>query len=395
MIVVLDANVLIHDTAFKKDVWAQLAEAITGGTIKVVVPTYVVDEVIAHYSRLRRESITSISATSRKLSPTAKALLDPVFRQINTEIEDFTGSYSARIRSLGFTVVGVPAVEHDELVHRAIERIRPFNGSGSGYRDALHWFAMLELMDEDPDEDFVFVSDDLSAFQKEGSKNDLNLEIHPELQEDVNGRLSDGSFMWLRKVDDLAIPGYFTGEPFEPSIDETEFSRFLLETLPDWTFEDLGLEVADLDVEFADSASLNAVMSADVLSVEGRRVTLTRKDEFRLVASIRAKFDVYWLDEATETMMNDRVSHDFRIRATITGRDSLEELDSLDDVSPIEQPRRADALLNLRDMVEVIQHINKTRAAESQSVVQGIVDIFSQVAALNQKAEKTDDVAFG
>ncbi|WP_141381296.1 hypothetical protein [Microbacterium lacticum] len=53
MLVILDANVIVSDPLLRGSIWPQLADAISGGRVEVLVPRLALEEAIAAYQRLR------------------------------------------------------------------------------------------------------------------------------------------------------------------------------------------------------------------------------------------------------------------------------------------------------------------------------------------------------
>jgi len=72
-------------------------------------------------------------------------------------VKAYKDSSDALLRDLKARIVPFPKVGHAELVQRALAPIKPFVESGRGYRDALIWYTILELL-QATTSDLVFVS---------------------------------------------------------------------------------------------------------------------------------------------------------------------------------------------------------------------------------------------
>jgi hypothetical protein len=94
-------------------------------------------------------------------------------------------------------VTPYPATSHELLVRRAIERRRPFDDEGGGYRDSLVWETILALLQED-ESPIWLVSADGKAFW-EGKPGGLAY----DLQEDLRARNLAGAVVLFRTVKEL------------------------------------------------------------------------------------------------------------------------------------------------------------------------------------------------
>jgi PIN domain len=83
------------------------------------------------------------------------------------------------LKEAGATILPMPEVSHAELVERAVSRRQPFAPNGSGYRDALVWHSILELV-KGSDDPVVLISNDRAAFT-EKTANDKPKSDKPKL----------------------------------------------------------------------------------------------------------------------------------------------------------------------------------------------------------------------
>jgi hypothetical protein len=80
-------------------------------------------------------------------------------------------------------ILEYPGVGHEELVGRDLHSIKPFAASGKGYRDALIWFSIVELL-QVGNESVVFIT---------GNSNDWwestkECRLHPQLRAELEDR---------------------------------------------------------------------------------------------------------------------------------------------------------------------------------------------------------------
>jgi hypothetical protein len=82
-------------------------------------------------------------------------------------VEAWADAYEAStfLQDAGVVIRPTPTVSHDVLAQRAIDRTRPFNEHGGGYRDTLHWYTVLDVIAID------WAGDDAT----DGSKEELDV----------------------------------------------------------------------------------------------------------------------------------------------------------------------------------------------------------------------------
>ncbi|MEJ1088202.1 PIN domain-containing protein [Microbacterium sp. Mu-80] len=215
MIVILDANVLVSDPLLRGSIWPQLTDAISGGRVEVFLPRLAREEAVATYRRLREAKAVEIQAVDRRASLDVQKHLERAVATARKEAKKYPRLLSKALQEVGVTVLEAPQVSHEDVARRAIDRRRPFDDAGSGYRDALHWLSVLEVVDDRfEDSNIVFVSADRRAFGASGKSSDT---LHPHLVEELEEREArEPWFRWLQHLHQLAVPGVFHDE-IEPA----------------------------------------------------------------------------------------------------------------------------------------------------------------------------------
>ncbi|WP_127792578.1 PIN domain-containing protein [Agromyces sp. LHK192] len=140
-------TIVLDATEVRRD-WMQvgltaqlLSHAIWQTLVTVVVPRSVLREVAGNYERERdalARDLEKLNSSRRRLGLT------------ELSASDSKDSYESYLESrfdevLGFDVAEWPAVSHEELVNRAVNRVPPFDHKGGGYRDSLVWASVVEL----------------------------------------------------------------------------------------------------------------------------------------------------------------------------------------------------------------------------------------------------------
>lgn len=148
---------------------------------KLAVPELVVEEVVSKFAKTMNDEVRAarrnLGKLSRLLTRPAPSFIDEIDHE--NEVESFRKSLSLQLTEAKCNILDYPKVPHSELVSRAIARKRPFDKSGSGYRDTLVWKSVLELA-ADSSEGIVLISPDGDFLDNEG-------QIHSDLVEELEG----------------------------------------------------------------------------------------------------------------------------------------------------------------------------------------------------------------
>ena len=98
-------------------------------------------------------------------------------------VEEETAAWATWAREqlarLGINVLPLPSPSHEALLRRDLERRKPFDNDGKGYRDALIWESVVTAAKEAPTSTVVFITQNVSDFVQCG-------ELHPHLLEDCS-----------------------------------------------------------------------------------------------------------------------------------------------------------------------------------------------------------------
>ena len=182
--IVLDTSALLRDRWLRFVNDPMINESVRTGTIRFAVPDIVVREFGAHCMGVADAACSAL----RKALPRASHEL---------AINQFRAHGSAAnamelFTSLGFQVLPVPAVSHDELLRRLFDKRKPFRvGDGPsgcsdlGYRDSLIWHTVLELLQRDPGEVWFITNNERDFYSSNGKRDRLLL--HEDLVEDLRG----------------------------------------------------------------------------------------------------------------------------------------------------------------------------------------------------------------
>jgi hypothetical protein len=178
---VVDANTLSSDHYLGGPSFTVIANEIADGHLEVIVSEVAVIETVGNY----RRSIGDAHTHLEKFSAKCKRLLPETSKveALDTYLDDLAEAYEETLRrtldELGARIEPIPDVDHVELVERAVQRRRPYDSSGNGYRDTLIWKTILVVAEEG--DDIVFVTNDNDfTIEEAGAR-----KLHPHLVEDL------------------------------------------------------------------------------------------------------------------------------------------------------------------------------------------------------------------
>ena len=147
MHIVLDANVIISGNYWTSRRIQELVSAAGVLGYQIHVPHVALDETIGKYSRDVADGIRSLKSALDQLSRLLRRELELPSRELDPqEISNaFRNSLIDQFSASNVNLLNYPTISHEQMVERATSRIRPFDEHGSGYRDTLVWFTVLEL----------------------------------------------------------------------------------------------------------------------------------------------------------------------------------------------------------------------------------------------------------
>lgn len=233
MIVIIDANVIVSNPHLRGSLWEQVSEAVAGGRLEVLMPQFAFNEAIAVYQRRRAAKKIEIQSSARHTSQAVGLILKQAQELVDREAEDYPDLLKETLRRAGVQLLDPPRVGHEALVAKATSRRRPFDDSGTGYRDALHWATVLEVVEARYEaSDIVFVSADRKAF---GATGNDSRALHAHLLEDL--KVYDAKppyFRWLRSLEEFTVPGVFEDElKYQITLTPGEVAGFVWSSLWD------------------------------------------------------------------------------------------------------------------------------------------------------------------
>ena len=165
MKIVLDTNVLVADYRMSGNAFRIFFEGTQRTEVKVYIPQIVIDELLVNF----QEQVDLLLNDIDKLRRKAKRLTDLLDESLVTRYssraitQEYQKSLLQVLKEKGITILPYPNVPHEKIVRRDLQRRRPFNRNGAGYRDALIWEAILSLLKEQKGQ-ILFVTNNSKDF---------------------------------------------------------------------------------------------------------------------------------------------------------------------------------------------------------------------------------------
>src|SRR5208283_2853047 len=157
--------------------------AIANGILELIVPQIVVEEVKNKYREELLKAERNLTETLVKQNTLLAADEQRALKQLKIDrvVTDFGDRLDNRLAELRARRPVYTDVPHQDLVQRDLDRRRPFQESGRGYRDALLWETLLRQTD--PKKPIFFVTKNSKDFC-EGD----GLKLHNHLASDLGAR---------------------------------------------------------------------------------------------------------------------------------------------------------------------------------------------------------------
>lgn len=176
MIIVLDSTEFTRDFTLRSTAFRTLLRSAKKLSFVLALSDVVLREVVGNRAR----EIQSLRDKAKALAKKVHALeghtvgLDDIRFESDDGYRDWLREQLSDCDFIELPIVDVP---HANLVDRAIARHKPFNEAGSGYRDALIWLSLLEVLRKN-EVPVVFVSANSKDFGDPP-------ELHGPLKQDI------------------------------------------------------------------------------------------------------------------------------------------------------------------------------------------------------------------
>jgi hypothetical protein len=195
---VVDANAIVRGAwRLESAAWRVLLHQSGTQQIHLVVPDLVVREAVARFRDDLRARVARLVTALDKLGNLVPVIRLPDVDE-NAEVVAYEKDLRIKLAAAGAEVAALPAVDLVSLTQDAIDRRRPFDEKGSGFRDALLWQMVLATVKQDLGQHVALVSHDNRAFGDASKSSAVSL--HVDLSSDLAKAGFSGQFRLLGSV---------------------------------------------------------------------------------------------------------------------------------------------------------------------------------------------------
>ncbi len=143
---VFDSNIFCADYLMKGNAFRIFLSSVPRLSARLLVPQVVLDEVKNKYSVTLSEFSTRIERSLREWNRMTENTRQIGILTITDEVGWYQRYMKEKLNAIGAVIVPYPNSPHEIVSRRAIEKRKPFDDRGSGYRDALIWLTILDLI---------------------------------------------------------------------------------------------------------------------------------------------------------------------------------------------------------------------------------------------------------
>jgi predicted nucleic acid-binding protein len=255
MKIILDTNIIVADYRMTNPSFQVLLESSKNESIQLIIPQIVLEETINKFTERLK---LALSTTDREIKTLNKITGNNYPMPLSEEIlEVETERYEAYLNEIIATnkinVLPYPETKHSIIAKRAMNKVKPFNSNGAGYRDTLIWENIKELLTRDQEIPFLpellFISKD-SDFTTQDSQ--LHSDLINELEDELFNPESLQIFLSVNEyVDKIGKINLEQIVRLEKKLKAKEFDYFDLETITsEYLFENfIGAEIEKYHID--------------------------------------------------------------------------------------------------------------------------------------------------
>lgn len=184
MNIVIDTNIIRSDFLFKSSDYKIILDYLTKTDSKLILPLIVYEEIEGLYKRTLSERIEEYNKSTRILN---SGMIDPKqFLDLSTvnyddEANKYLDYLKKKFHLQDKDIVKYRSEYLQEIIKRAINRIKPCSASGQEFRDTLLWLSLIEIAKNNSTKQLVFISNNVKDFADSTGDN-----LHPTLIEDLS-----------------------------------------------------------------------------------------------------------------------------------------------------------------------------------------------------------------
>ncbi|KJD43602.1 PIN domain-containing protein [Paenibacillus terrae] len=181
MNIFLDTTVLYRDPFLSQNLGSGLVKAARNRELRIYISEVVLEEAKRHYLRKVETPIVQLRKAIKDYNSVSLLPEIPiVLPELNEVAERFEAYYNELMMSNIVKIVPYDNNLLPELVHRSINRIKPFTDKKQEFRDGIIWLSYARLAETEDLTNCFFITNNTSDYfsGKRGG------ELHPDLKKD-------------------------------------------------------------------------------------------------------------------------------------------------------------------------------------------------------------------
>jgi hypothetical protein len=199
MDLLLDSTVFYDDPNLSSENWALIEEYVKRTGSRVLVPAVVRDEIRAKFFERLKGAQGDMESARHSIERLTRVQFKTPSIDVAAETMKYLLRLDSRLKRVNGRTLAYPSAAHPELVERELNDLRPFQPKGTGYRDALIWYSLLEYLKKEP-RDCILVTKNTNDFSAQ--KDEVKL-IHGDLASDLKAAGVATSLEIRRNLDEF------------------------------------------------------------------------------------------------------------------------------------------------------------------------------------------------
>lgn len=190
VVIVPDTTTMFDDVMLSGTRWTQLLSLCARRRLRVAIPIVVLRERARHWETQAVKAVEAAKSRHERAVKGRRSFMDLGLGTLEEPdpLPDIAIDQAAaherlleRLTNVGVEILSLPQVSIPELLDRDLAGKKPFHPSGKGFRDALIWHSVMDLLSREGSDTVVYLVTDNSDDFRHGEG------LHPDLQEDTDG----------------------------------------------------------------------------------------------------------------------------------------------------------------------------------------------------------------
>lgn len=181
MNIVIDTNIIRRDLKFADKNFDILLDYLSKTNSRIVMPRIVIEEIMGLYKRILVDKKKEYLNSLRKLDSLLikKSISHEVDLSTTNEVTKYIDYLKEKLRIGDESIIEYKPEYLNDIVKRAIARMKPCGDKGQQFRDGILWLTMLDYAKSQPDRKLIFISDNPKDFSS-GGNNELDSQLKEE-----------------------------------------------------------------------------------------------------------------------------------------------------------------------------------------------------------------------